>query len=139
MSQVSASPGDRPVGMTGLQIGVVVFAAMMLVFGFLVKIDRAPSFGEMVLDPVRLAIPMVLLFSLSLRQKIGVTRRFAMVGLVCVGLTVMSEVYRGSFGNWLLIPAFVSYAWMLGHCWKEKGIDSSWAGLALCLVLAPVF
>lgn len=137
MNQTRAE--GQSTGLSGLQIGVVVFATLMVVLGFLVKLDRAPSFGEIVLDPVRLAIPLFLLASMKLRLKIGVSRQFAMVGFVCVGLTVLSEVFRGSFGNWLLIPAFAAYVWMLGHCWKTKGVDSSWAGLALCVVLAPIF
>ncbi len=130
---------ERAKGLNSTQIAAVVLATCVVVLGFMVKLERAPSFGELVLDPVRLLVPIVLLCFESLRKKIGVTRQFAMMGIACVALTMMSEAFRHSFGVIPLALAFVVYIWMLGHCWKTRGVDSSWAGLALCFMLAPVF
>jgi hypothetical protein len=137
MSKVAV--GSRSEGLNRSQLVMVILATCVVILGFLVKLDRAPSFGEMVLDPVRLMVPVMILALSGLRKKLGVTRQFAMMGIACVGLTMLSEVFRLSFGAFLLVPAFAIYVWMLGHSWKNRGIDSSWAGLALCLMLAPVF
>lgn len=137
MNRTASHGTDKSLNVT--QIAVVLFAALVVALGFMVKFDRVPSFGELILDPIRLAVPIILLTFASLRQKVGVSRRFAMLGIVCVGLTMLSELFRASFGIAFLIPAFAVFIWMLGNCWKEKGIDSSWAGLALCLIMAPVF
>lgn len=137
MSKVAA--GERGVGLNKVQIGAVALAFCVVVLGFMVKLERAPSFGELVLDPVRLLVPILILSFAGLRKKLGVTRQFAMMGIACVGLTMLSEAFRTSYGALFLVPAFAVYVWMLGHCWKNRGVDSSWAGLALCLMLAPVF
>lgn len=130
---------ERATGLNSLQIATVVFSVLVVTLGFLVKLDRAPSFGETLLDPIRLLVPCALLFVASLRQKLGVTRRFAMLGIACVALTMLSEAFRASFGIVFLIPAFAVFVWMLGNSSKNRGIDSSWAGLALCFIMAPVF
>ncbi len=117
----------------------IALACCLVLAGILVKIDRAPSIAEMILDPVRLLVPVVLFSFSGLRKNLGVSRQFSVMGFVCVGSTMLSEVFRVGLGGLFLIPAFAIFMWMLGHCWKNRGADSGWVGLALCLMLAPVF
>ncbi|MFM9873749.1 MAG: hypothetical protein ACKVQS_09835 [Fimbriimonadaceae bacterium] len=130
---------EKATGLNSIQLVSLTVAAVVVVFGLLIKLDRAPSFGEMALDPIRLLVPLLLIRFSTLRLKIGVSRKFAFMGFGCVALTMLSEAFRFGFGALALIPAFAIYVWMLGHCWKNRGVDSGWVGLALCLMLAPVF
>jgi hypothetical protein len=136
MSRVGAIKPQS--GLNGTQWATIVMGFALVSMAFLVKIDRAPSYAELLLDPIRLMIPLVLMFAAGLREKLGITRRFAQVGFLCVLLTVLSEVFSAA-GIWFLIPAFAAFVWMLANCRRSGTIDSSWAGLVLCLVMAPVF
>lgn len=123
----------------GLQIGAIALMALVLALGFAVKLDRAPSFMELVLDPIRLMVPLALLAFASLRKKIGVSRRFALLGVACVALTIASELLKATAGNVLLVGAFGIYIWLLANCRVKGNVDSGIAGLALCLIMAPIF
>jgi len=123
----------------GLQIGAIALMALVLALGFAVKLDRAPSFLELFLDPIRLMVPLALLAFASLRKKIGVSRRFALMGVACVALTIASELLRATAGNVLLVGAFGIYIWLLANCRVKGNVDSGIAGLALCLIMAPIF
>lgn len=123
----------------GHQIGAIALMALVLAIGLAVKLDRAPSIFELVLDPIRLLVPLSLLAVTQLRKKIGVSRRFALMGVACVGLTIASELLRGIGGNVLLVGAFAIYVWLLANCRVKGNVDSGVAGLALCLIMAPIF
>ncbi len=123
----------------GHQIGAITLMVIVLALGFAVKLDRVPSFMELVLDPVRLMVPLALLAFVNLRKKIGVSRRFALIGLACVALTITSEVLKGIAGDAFLVAAFATYIWLLGNCWTKGQVNSGVAGLALCFIMAPIF
>ncbi|QYK54365.1 MAG: hypothetical protein KF824_05575 [Fimbriimonadaceae bacterium] len=137
MSKVGQiSVGNR---VNGHQIGAIVLMALVLCVGLAVKLDRAPSIFELILDPVRLMVPISLLAFSQLRRKIGVSRRFALMGVACVALTIASELLKGIGGSVLLVAAFGIYVWLLANCRVKGNVDSGIAGLALCLIMAPIF
>lgn len=120
------------------QIVTLVLMTLLVVGGVLIKMERAPEAFERLLDPARLAIPLFLLGLPKLRKKIGVSSFFCILGLICVALTMGSEELRATPGFWLIVPAYVVYAAMIVHA-SRKAPSPSWAALAVCLALAPVF
>ncbi len=124
------------------QIITITLMTILVVVGVLTKTERAPAnverVFEMILDPIRIAIPLLLLGIPKLREKIGVTQFFCVLGLICVLFTVASEAFRATAGFWLIVPAYIMYALLLVHA-SRKVPSPSWAAFAVCLALAPVF
>lgn len=113
-------------------------AAVVLVLALLAKARSVPSFGELVLDPVRLGFALLLVSAAGLRQKFGISLGLAALGVASVGGALIQERFAG-LGILPIGVAFMAFGTMVLTVVTGKSAASKAAGFAACLVFAPFF